>query len=255
MEKVKPQTSGQGCERPPIQQCLRRGQEVIVQVTKEGIGTKGPTLTTYVSCPGRYLVMMPGMAQLGVSRKIEDLDQRRELKRTLQELNPPTNLGFIIRTAGTDVAKKELQGDLRRLVRMWNWSIANRIRNPQGTRSELYQESDLVIRTIRRDVFSDEIDRIIVDNEQVASRIRDFLSVVDPRAPASSSSTPAPCRSTWETPRRPTQKSRRSTPAASNSRTAARSSSTPPRPSSPSTLQLRPLPRTSATPSSPPSII
>ncbi len=64
MEKVGRKTPRR--ERPPIQQCLRRGQEVIVQVTKEGIGTKGPTLTTYVSCPGRYLVMMPGMAQLGV---------------------------------------------------------------------------------------------------------------------------------------------------------------------------------------------
>jgi ribonuclease E len=177
MEKVGRKTPRR--ERPPIQQCLRRGQEVIVQVTKEGIGTKGPTLTTYVSCPGRYLVMMPGMAQLGVSRKIEDLDQRRELKRTLQELNPPKNLGFIIRTAGTDVAKKELQGDLNYLVRMWK-VIANRIRTHKAP-VELYQESDLVIRTIR-DVFSDEIDRIIVDNEQVASRIRDFLSIVDPRA-------------------------------------------------------------------------
>ncbi len=177
MEKVGRKTPRH--ERPSIQQCLRRGQEVIVQVTKEGIGTKGPTLTSYISCPGRYLVMMPGMAQLGVSRKIEDLDQRRELKRTLQELNPPKNLGFIIRTAGTDVSKKELQGDLNYLVRMWK-VIANRIRTHKAP-VELYQESDLVIRTIR-DVFNEDIDRIIVDNEQVASRIRDFLSIVDPRS-------------------------------------------------------------------------
>jgi len=177
MEKVGRKTPRY--DRPPIQACLRRGQEVIVQVTKEGIGTKGPTLTSYISCPGRYLVMMPGMAQLGVSRKIEDLEQRRELKRTLQELNPPKNLGFIIRTAGTDVSKKELQGDLNYLVRMWK-VIANRIRNHRAP-VELYQESDLVIRTIR-DVFNDDIDRIVVDNEQVASRIRDFLSIVDPRS-------------------------------------------------------------------------
>ena len=177
MEKVGRKTPRR--DRPPIQQCLRRGQEVIVQVTKEGIGTKGPTLTSYVSCPGRYLVMMPGMAQLGVSRKIEDLDQRRELKRTLQELNPPRNLGFIIRTAGTEVSKKELQGDLNYLVRMWK-VIANRIRTHKAP-VELYEESDLVIRTIR-DVFNDEIDRIIVDSEQVASRVRDFLSIVDPRS-------------------------------------------------------------------------
>jgi Rne/Rng family ribonuclease len=177
MEKVGRKTPRR--DRPPIQQCLRRGQEVIVQVTKEGIGTKGPTLTSYISCPGRYLVMMPGMAQLGVSRKIEDLDQRRELKRILQDLNPPRNLGFIIRTAGTEVAKKELQGDLNYLVRMWK-VIANRIRTHKAP-VELYEESDLVIRTIR-DVFNDQIDRIIVDNEQVASRVRDFLSIVDPRA-------------------------------------------------------------------------
>jgi ribonuclease E len=177
MEKVGRKTPRH--DRPPIQQCLRRGQEVIVQVTKEGIGTKGPTLTSYISCPGRYLVMMPGMAQLGVSRKIEDLEQRRSLKRTLQELNPPKNLGFIIRTAGTDVAKKERQGDLNYLVRMWK-VIANRIRTHKAP-VELYEESDLVIRTIR-DVFNDQIDRIIVDNEQVASRVRDFLSIVDPRA-------------------------------------------------------------------------
>ena len=166
-------------ERPPIQQCLRRGQEVIVQVTKEGIGTKGPTLTTYISCPGRYLVMMPGMSQLGVSRKIEDENQRRELRKLLEELNPPRNLGFIIRTAGLDQTKKELQGDLNYLVRMWK-VIAARIRSHKAP-VELYQESDLIIRTIR-DVFNNEIDRIVVDNEQVASRIRDFLSIVNPRS-------------------------------------------------------------------------
>jgi len=177
MEKVGRKTPRR--DRPPIQQCLRRGQEVIVQVTKEGIGTKGPTLTTYISCPGRYLVMMPGMSQLGVSRKIEDENQRRELRRILEDLHPPKNLGFIIRTAGLDQSKKELQGDLSYLVRMWK-VIANRIRNNKAP-VELYQESDLIIRTIR-DVFNNEIDRIVVDNEQVASRIRDFLSIVNPRS-------------------------------------------------------------------------
>lgn len=166
-------------ERPPIQQCLKRGQEVIVQVIKEGIGTKGPTLTSYVSIPGRYLVMMPGMSALGVSRKIEDEEQRRELRKILLDLRPPKNLGFIIRTAGVDVAKRELQGDLGYLVRMWK-VIANRIRSHRAP-VELYEESDLVIRTIR-DVFNDEIDRIIVDHEQVASRVRDFLSIVNPRS-------------------------------------------------------------------------
>ncbi len=180
MERVGKKTPRR--DRPPIQQCLRRGQEVIVQVTKEGIGTKGPTLTTYVSIPGRALVMMPGMSALGVSRKIEDEQQRRSLRRILSELNPPRNLGFIIRTAGAELTKPELQGDLNYLVRMWK-VIAQRLRNNKAP-IELYQESDLVIRTMR-DGFTNDIDRIIVDNEQVASRIRDFLSIVDPRSAGS----------------------------------------------------------------------
>jgi ribonuclease E len=177
MEKVGRKTPRR--DRPPIQHALRRGQEVLVQVTKEGIGTKGPTLTTYISIPGRYLVMMPGMKQLGVSRKIDNDDQRRDLRRILEDLNPPKNLGFIIRTAGLEQSKKELQSDLNYLLRMWK-VIASRIRT-QKSPSELYQESDLVIRTIR-DVFSNQIDRIVVDNEPVASRVRDFLSIVNPRS-------------------------------------------------------------------------
>src|SRR5947208_15859091 len=116
--------------------------------------------------------MMPGMAQLGVSRKIEDLEQRRELKRTLQELNPPRNLGFIIRTAGTEVSKKELQGDLNYLVRMWK-VIANRIRTHKPP-VELYQETALTNRTIR-DALTDHSDPVTVDNEHATSPARDSL--------------------------------------------------------------------------------
>src|SRR3712207_5786300 len=87
-------------DRPPIQRCLRRGDELIVQIIKEGIGTKGPTLSTYVSIPGRILVMMPGMSKLGVSRKIEDDEERRRLRVILDSLKPPKECGFITRTAG-----------------------------------------------------------------------------------------------------------------------------------------------------------
>ena len=73
-------------DRPPIQECLKRGQEVVVQMTKEGIGTKGPTMTTYLSIPGRLLVMMPGMKRLGVSRKVEDEDIRAKAKEALSQL-------------------------------------------------------------------------------------------------------------------------------------------------------------------------
>ena len=84
-------------DRPPIQRCLRRGDEIIVQIIKEGIGTKGPTLTTYLSIPGRIIVMMPGMSRTGVSRKIEDEVERKRLRQILDSLKPPQECGFIIR--------------------------------------------------------------------------------------------------------------------------------------------------------------
>jgi ribonuclease E len=177
MEKVGRKTPRHS--RPPIQQCLRRGQDVIVQVTKEGIGNKGPTLTSYISLPGRYLVMMAGMSQLGVSRKIENDEQRRAMRKLLQELNPPKNLGFIIRTAGIDRTKKELQQDLLYLVRIWKL-INERIATLPAP-AELYQESDLVIRTIR-DLAVQEIDRIIVDDPVAADRVRDFLEIISPKS-------------------------------------------------------------------------
>ena len=166
-------------QRPPIQHCLRRGSEVVVQVIKEGIGTKGPTLSTYLSIPGRYLVVMPGLNRLGVSRKIEDEAVRRKLRQTLSELNPPENLGFIIRTAGMAQPKRALQRDLAYLVRLWN-VIEKRIKTQKGP-CAIYQESDLIIRTIR-DVFSTDIVRIVVDNEAATEKAREFLRIASPRA-------------------------------------------------------------------------
>lgn len=86
--------------KPPIQDIFRRGDEVIVQVIKEGIGAKGPTLSTYISIPGRYVVLMPALGRVGVSRKIEDEEERRHLREIMLELNPPKGIGFIVRTAG-----------------------------------------------------------------------------------------------------------------------------------------------------------
>jgi ribonuclease E len=165
--------------RPPIQRCLRRGQELLVQITKEGIGTKGPTLTTYLSVPGRFLVMMPGMRQLGVSRKIEDEDLRRKLRAQLNDLELPDDIGFIARTAAEDRTKKELQADLNYLTRLWR-AVEKRIASEKAP-AELYRDSDLVIRTIR-DVFSTDIERIVIDDASVAERAAEFLSIFSPRA-------------------------------------------------------------------------
>lgn len=165
--------------RPPIQRCLRRGQEMLVQVTKEGIGTKGPTLSTYLSIPGRFLVMMPGMRRLGVSRRIEEDESRGRLRQALGELDLPSGMGFIARTAALDRSTRELQSDLNYLTRLWR-AVEKRIQNDRAP-AELYRESDLVIRTIR-DVFTDDIQRLIVDDEEVLARAREFLAIFSPNS-------------------------------------------------------------------------
>lgn len=165
-------------ERPPIQKCLRRNQEIVVQVTKEGIGTKGATLTTYVALPGRYLVMMPGMSRLGVSRKIEDEDARRRMRDVLNQLELPGDMGFILRTAGLDRTKRDLQRDLNYLVRLWK-QIQKR-KNSVKSPAELYQESDLVTRTLR-DVVTTDVKEILIDSERVTSAAKQFLRLLSPR--------------------------------------------------------------------------
>lgn len=164
--------------RPPIQQAVKRGDTVLVQVLKEGIGTKGPTLTSYLSIPGRFLVMMPDMERHGVSRKVDDEDKRREMRRILDELQPPEEFGFIVRTAGIGRTKTELKRDLAYLQRLWK-TMSRRLKTGRGP-IELYRESDLTIRTLR-DVLSSEVERIIVDDLAAAQRAHDFLRIAMPR--------------------------------------------------------------------------
>ncbi len=164
--------------KPPIQEIFRRGDEVLVQVIKEGIGAKGPTLSTYISIPGRYLVLMPALGRLGVSRKIEDEADRRRLRETLLELNPPKGLGFIVRTAGVDRNRKELSRDMAYLLRLWK-VIVRRIKRTSAP-VDIYEESDMIIRTIR-DIFTSDVDAIYVDQEDAFNRAKEFLQLVMPR--------------------------------------------------------------------------
>jgi len=164
--------------KPPIQDILRRGDEVLVQVIKEGIGTKGPTLSTYISIPGRYLVLMPALGRVGVSRKIEDDDVRRKLRDVMIELNPPKGVGFIIRTAGIDRTKKELSRDLAYLLRLWK-VIVRRLKKTTGPVG-IYEESDMIIRTIR-DIFTSDVDAIYIDEPSAYERAKEFLQIVMPR--------------------------------------------------------------------------
>jgi len=165
-------------DRPLIQNCLKKGQQLVVQVTKEGIKTKGPTLSTYLALPGKYLVMMPWMRKNGVSQKIEDEEERTRLRQLLDEIKPPKGHGFIIRTAGENCSKKEIESDLKYLLRLWS-AIEKRIESEKAP-AELFQESDLVIRAMR-DVFNNQITSIICDSEPVMRKIKDFLSIASPR--------------------------------------------------------------------------
>ncbi len=164
--------------KPPIQEIFRRGDEVLVQVIKEGIGTKGPTLSTYISIPGRYLVLMPALGRVGVSRKIEDDKRRRTLRNMLLELNPPKGLGFIVRTAGQERTQRELSRDMAYLVRLWK-VLVKRVKNTPSP-ADIYEESDMIIRTIR-DIFTDDIDTIIVDEKGAYERAKEFLQLTMPR--------------------------------------------------------------------------
>jgi ribonuclease E len=164
--------------KPPIQDLFQRGDEVLVQVIKEGIGNKGPTLSTYISIPGRYLVLMPALGRVGVSRKIEDEDERHRLKDILYDMKPPKGLGFIVRTAGQGRTQKELSRDLAYLLRLWK-VISRRVRKQEAP-VDIYEESDLIIRTIR-DIVSGDIDAILIDREEAYERAREFLKIVMPR--------------------------------------------------------------------------
>jgi ribonuclease E len=169
---------GAGRDWPLIQDIFKRGQEVIVQVIKEGIGSKGPTLSTYISIPGRYLVLMPCLNRTGVSRKIEDEEQRRRLRQMFNELKPPKGLGFIMRTAAIDKNKREVQRDLVYLSRLWQ-VVVRRIKKLPSP-AEIYQESEMVTRTIR-DNFTSDIDTIWVDERNAFEAAQEFMQVVMPR--------------------------------------------------------------------------
>lgn len=171
-----------GRERPnerryTVQEMLREGQEVLIQVAKEGIGQKGPALTTYISIPGRYLVLMPAVQRLGVSKRIENEDQRRALKEALAQINPPDDMGVIVRTAGTGRSKDELQRDLNYLLNVWE----NMKKKARVTKAPnlIYQEGDVVTRVFR-DVITDDVTEIYIDDPVVLERAREFIRETSP---------------------------------------------------------------------------
>ena len=160
-----------------IQNMLREGMEVLTQITKEGIGNKAPTLTTYLSIPSRYIVLMPSIKRTGVSKKIEDESVRKKLKAILSTISPPPDMGYIIRTAGARQTEKEIASDLKYLLNLWN-IITKKARYARSP-CLIYQESDLVIRVLR-DIFTVAIEEIIVDTPEAYQRALDFIEVLSP---------------------------------------------------------------------------
>ncbi|HTX22016.1 MAG TPA: Rne/Rng family ribonuclease [Candidatus Aquilonibacter sp.] len=155
------------------------GSEIIVQVTKGPIGTKGPRITTNLVLPGRYLVLLPNSDQSGISRKIENQEERKRLKKILRELSIPDGMGVIMRTAGEGQQKRYFVRDLALLLEEWR-GVSEKIKN-QPPATCVFQEPDLIERTVR-DFLTEDVERIVVDNQKAHDRMREMISKISPRA-------------------------------------------------------------------------
>ncbi|MDY0188697.1 MAG: Rne/Rng family ribonuclease [Syntrophus sp. (in: bacteria)] len=157
---------------------LKTGQEVIVQVAREVSGRKGALLTTYLSLPGRYLVLLPNKHSSGISRKIEDEEDRKQLKTLVEQIKIDEGMGFIVRTAGISRTKQELSRDYQHLLRLWK-EIQKRAETEPAP-SLIYQESDFGVRSLR-DYFTSEIEEIQVDDIDTYRKMRAYCKTVVPR--------------------------------------------------------------------------
>ena len=155
------------------------GTDIIVQVTKGPIGTKGPRVTTNVVLPGRFLVLLPNSDQSGISRKIENQEERKRLKKILRELHIPDGMGVIMRTAGENQQKRYFVRDLALLLEEWN-GIADRIKK-QPMATCVFQEPDLIERTVR-DFLTEDVERIVVDSQKAHDRMREMISKISKRS-------------------------------------------------------------------------
>ena len=158
-----------------IQDMIKKGREVLVEVVKEGAGNKGPSLTTYLSLPGRFLVLMPGSDSAGISRKIDDEEQRRKLREMVEGLNIPEGIGYIIRTASQEITKTALTQDMRYLLNLW--SEIKKGGQEQHSPALLYKEQNIISRFLR-DHYTTDIREILVDNEEASQQVRDFLQLL-----------------------------------------------------------------------------
>lgn len=161
-----------------IEKALRKGDEVLVQVVKEAVGNKGANMTTFLSLPGRYLVLMPGSDSAGISRKIESESQRDKLRSLVDSLELPEGIGYIVRTASKDITKTTVSEDLRYLLNLWA-EIKERGQKLPAP-ALIYKEQDIIARFLR-DQYTPDIQEILVDNEEVLRKVQNFLELTPGR--------------------------------------------------------------------------
>ena len=161
---------------PKIEDHLKKGQEVLVQITKESIGTKGPRVTQQISLPGRFCVLMPGVEHVGVSRRIEDRSERQRIKAIINDLKPK-GVGLIARTAGETKGDPEFAADVKHLTKMWQKvdRKAATVRAPSLVHRELEMTASLI-----RDLFTEEVEEVWIDDKDSFSEIQSYLKLVSP---------------------------------------------------------------------------
>ena len=175
-DNAQPDRKRGGRRGPPIQELLSKDQEVIVQITKEPIGSKGPRVTTDLSLPGRFIVLMPYSEHVGVSRKISAYGEKRRLRSLIKSLMPE-NCGVIVRTVAEGKGEDELTSDVKYLARIWAKirSKAKRLNAPALLHSELGMTTSLI-----RDLFNDEVERVVIDSKPIYREILQYLKRMAP---------------------------------------------------------------------------
>ncbi len=173
-----PHDGAKGFKYPLIQRVLKSGQEILVQVVKEPTGAKGAFLTSYISLPGRFLVLTPGRDQIGVSRKVEDDKERVRLKQVMDTLEVEPDIGVIVRTASLGQNKTSLSKDLQFLMRLWK-EVRKR-GSTEDSPSLVYEEPHLAARAIR-DYLTSEVGEVWVDDQATADHVSEFASLIFPR--------------------------------------------------------------------------
>jgi ribonuclease G len=161
---------------PKIEDHLKKGQEVLVQITKESIGTKGPRVTQQISLPGRFCVLMPGVEHVGVSRRIEERTERQRIKAIISDLKPK-QVGVIARTVGEGKGDAEYAADIKHLARLWQKieKKSGSVRAPSLVHRELEMTASLI-----RDLFTDEVEEVFIDDKESYDEIDRYLKAVSP---------------------------------------------------------------------------